>query len=278
MLVSWASSRSSAQPPGICSAAAMVCITAAPRPGAMSASAGRIRQGRSALLSSAWPGALGHMSWAGQIYGRARLPRPAIGAATVSSGQLPCATPPPALPAPSPRRSIALTRSGSRLRRRMRPPRCLVPPLAWALVPFSFFPSACTPRRAMEARFLLRARDLPLLARARRLRVDFPSFFRAARAVGNDYGPTVAAQTARRRADETRSESWRPPQAWVQPTCRMTSRSLPVPHGRRAGTCAFAAVPPPALVMAVENHEGGKTERAIFEPRPAPPGCCRYWR
>lgn len=236
-----------------------------------------------ALLERKWPArftALGHMSWAGQIYGRG-LPRPAIiERPRIYQGTWGLA-PYQGLyrPAPNHLLSIALTPEWLLLASAMFGLGLLgilAPPLAWAFVPFALM--ACVSlaqalRGALEARFLLRARDLPPLARARCFALIF--FFHLLQPAARLWGRLKHGLTPwrRRRARVSPSkpaltttiwsEVWRSPQDWLTDVSDELAKAGAIagPGGDydewdlriRGGLIAGAH-----LVMAVEDHEGSK--------------------
>ena len=219
-----------------------------------------------ALLERKWPSrftTLGHMSWAGQIYGRG-LPRPAlIERPRIYQGTWGLA-PYQGLyqPAPNHLLSIALTPEWLLLAAAMFGLGLLgllVSPLAWAFVPFVAMIGvslAQALRGAMEARFLLRARDLPARRKSAQLCAHFllpPASARGA-VVGtlearfDAVASPVAERIGRRAPSLTTtiwSEIWRSPRGLAHRCGGRTGESRapsPVPAATTTiGTCASAA-------------------------------------
>jgi GT2 family glycosyltransferase len=236
-----------------------------------------------ALLERKWPSrftALGHMSWAGQIYGRG-LPRPAlVERPRIYQGTWGLA-PYQGLyqSAPNHLLSIALTPEWLLLAAAMFGLGLLgllVSPLAWAFVPFVAMIGislAQALRGAMESRFLLRARDLPPTAKARAFALIF--FFHLLQPAARLWGRLKHGLTPWRRrsrsgsAPELRatktiwSEIWRSPEDWLTDVSDELAKTGAIagPGGDyddwdlsvRGGLLAGAR-----LVMAVEDHEAGK--------------------
>ncbi len=236
-----------------------------------------------ALLERKWPGrfsALGHMTWAGQIYGRG-LPRPAvIERPRIYQGTWGLA-PFQGLyrPAPNHVLSIALTPEWLLLAAVMFAiglVGTVASPLAWAFVPFVAMASVSLTqalRGAMEARFLLRARDLPPLARVRCFALIFLFHLLqpAARLWGRlKHGLTPWRRRPRRLSRPASaltttiwSEIWRSPQDWLTDVSDELAKAGAISSSGgdyddwdlrvRGGLLGGAR-----LVMAVEDHEGGK--------------------
>jgi len=246
-----------------------------------------------ALLERKWPArfsALGHLSWAGQIYGRG-LPRPVIasrpriyqGTWGLSSYQ--------SLYAPMPNHllSFALTPEWLLLAAVMLGVGLLgilFAPFVWGFVGFAAMAAVSVIqalRGAAEAKYLMRARNLSCVSKARAFGVIF--FFHLMQPFARLWGRIKHGLTPWRRREGTApprsipvttvwSETWRPPDEWLRDVeqelgkaqaivCRggdYDGWDLRVRGGLLANVC---------LSMAVEDHTGGKQNlrfRTVFSP------------
>ena len=236
-----------------------------------------------ALLERKWPerfSALGHMSWSGQIYGRG-LPRPAIASRPRIYQGTWGLSPYQGLyrPAPNHALSIALTPEWLLVAAAMLGlgvTGLLVPPFGWAFAPFAVMAAISLTqalRGAMEAKYLVRARDLPLHAKVQSFSLIF--FFHLLQPAARLWGRLKHGLTPWRRrrayplpspanlAISIWSETWRPTDAWMRDLERgLEKADAIVARGGdyddwdlrvRGGLLANAR-----LSMAVEDHAGGK--------------------
>jgi O-antigen biosynthesis protein len=236
-----------------------------------------------ALLEHKWPGrftALGHMTWAGQIYGRglpraALMERPRIYQGTWGLAPYQGLYTPP----PNHMLSIALTPEWLLLAAAMFGLGLLgllAAPFIWAFLPFIAMAAVSVTqalRGATEARYLLRARDLKTRDKARAFALIFFMHLMqpAARLWGRlKHGLTPWRRRAKRSPQSTPSlttaiwsEIWRAPHEWLADLQdELTTAGAIAASGGdfdewdlrvRGGLLAGAR-----LVMAVEDHEGGK--------------------
>jgi GT2 family glycosyltransferase len=236
-----------------------------------------------ALLERKWPDrftALGHMTWAGQIYGRglprtALMERPRIYQGTWGLAPYQGVYAPP----PNHLLSVALTPEWLLLAGAMFGLGLigfLVAPLIWAFLPFIAMAAISVTqalRGATEARYLLRARDLKPRDRARAFALIFLMHLMqpAARLWGRlKHGLTPWRRRPKGLTEKPPpltttiwSEIWRAPHEWLADVQKelATAGAIAVPGGDfdawdlrvRGGLLAGAR-----LVMAVEDHAGGK--------------------
>jgi GT2 family glycosyltransferase len=236
-----------------------------------------------ALLERKWPArfsALGHMSWAGQIYGRG-LPRPAIAERPRIYQGTWGLSPYQGLyrPAPNHVLSIALTPEWLLLVGMMLAlglAGLAVAPLDWALALFIAMASVSLVQAlggAMEARYPMRARNLPPFLKARCFALVFILHLLqpAARLWGRlKHGLTPWRRRPGRSTASVPpsvatiwSETWRPSQEWLGDLeAELTKAGAIAARGGtfdlwdlhvRGGLLAGAR-----LLLAVEDHEGGK--------------------
>jgi hypothetical protein len=236
-----------------------------------------------ALLERKWPArfsALGHMSWSGQIYGRG-LPRPAIASRPRIYQGTWGLSPYQGLyrPAPNHALSIALTPEWLLVAAAMLGlgvTGLVVPPFGWAFALFAIMAAISLTqalRGAMEAKYLVRARNLPLHAKVQSFCLIF--FFHLLQPAARLWGRLKHGLTPwrRRRAyplprpanltTSIWSETWRPTDAWMRDVERELEKAdAIVARGGdyddwdlriRGGLLANAR-----LSMAVEDHSGGK--------------------
>jgi GT2 family glycosyltransferase len=236
-----------------------------------------------ALLERKWPErftALGHMSWSGQIYGRG-LPRPAIASRPRIYQGTWGLSPYQGLyrPAPNHFLSIALTPEWLLVAAAMLGlgvTGFVVPPFGWAFALFAIMAAISVTqafRGAMEAKYLVRARDLPLHAKVQSFCLIF--FFHLLQPAARLWGRLKHGLTPWRRrrayplprpanlATSIWSETWRPTDEWLrdvelelEKTDAVAARGGDYDDwdlGVRGGLLANAR-----LSMAVEDHAGGK--------------------
>ena len=236
-----------------------------------------------ALLERKWPArfsALGHMTWSGQIYGRG-LPRPAIASRPRIYQGTWGLSPYQGLyrPAPNHALSIALTPEWLLVAAAMVGLGVIglaVPPFGWAFALFAIMAAISVTqalRGAMEAKYLVRAHDLPLHAKVRSFCLIF--FFHLLQPAARLWGRLKHGLTPWRRrrayalsrpanlASSIWSETWRPTDEWMRDVEReLEKKDAIVARGGdyddwdlrlRGGLLANAR-----LSMAVEDHAGGK--------------------
>lgn len=246
-----------------------------------------------ALLERKWPGrfnALGHMNWAGQIYGRG-LPQPAIATRPrIYQGTWGLA-PYQGLyqPAPNHVLSIALTPEWLLLAAGLLMlglAGLLIQPFAWALVGFAIMAAISLGqalRGARNSKYLIRARGLSPFARARGFGLIF--FFHLMQPAARLWGRLKHGLTPWRRRNVCKassfseittlwSETWRGSDVWLSDIERALENAGAI-AGRggdyddwdlyvRGGLFAGAR-----LTMAVEDHARGTQNlhfRTGFQP------------
>jgi hypothetical protein len=249
-----------------------------------------------ALLERKWPkrfSALGHMSWSGQIYGRG-LPRPAIASRPRIYQGTWGLSPYQGLyrPAPNHFLSIALTPEWLLVAAALLAlgvTGFVVPPFGWAFALLAIMAAISVTqalRGATEAKYLVRARDLPLHAKVRSFCLIF--FFHLLQPAARLWGRLKHGLTPWRRrgayslprpanlATSIWSETWRPTEEWLRDVERELEKTDAVAARGgdyddwdlrvRGGLLANAR-----LSMAVEDHAGGKQLlRFLTSFRPAP--------